>query len=151
MNGKIKGRGALSNEQGRFARFVHEPDIEALAAAAAADTEPEGTKPPTHLHIDHARTIIARNQSPDIPFDQSVQGLRARLYLLLRARDAFVSRPLAGAGLRDGDFLQAERSRAVTSGALEAWLRSEPDRIRHEHRSVSTRRAAAQRHARADR
>ena len=72
MNGKIKGRGALSNRDGRFARYEHEPDFEALAAAAAAADEPEDTKPPTHLHIDHARTIIARNQSPDIPFDQSI-------------------------------------------------------------------------------
>ena len=72
MDGKIKGRGALSNRDGRFARFEHEPDLEALAAAAAADEAPESSKPPTHLHIDHARTIIARNQSPDIPFDQSI-------------------------------------------------------------------------------
>ena len=72
MDGKIKGRGALSNAQGRFARYEREPDLEALAAAAAADEEAEDTKPPTHLHIDHARTIIARNQSPDIPFDQSI-------------------------------------------------------------------------------
>ena len=73
MDGKIKGRGALSNRDGRFARFEHEPDVEALAAAAAADDDgPGDAKPPTHLHIDHARTIIARNQSPDIPFDQSI-------------------------------------------------------------------------------
>jgi len=72
MDGKIKGRGALSNRDGRFARFEHEPDLEALAAAATADEAPESSKPPTHLHIDHARTIIARNQSPDIPFDQSI-------------------------------------------------------------------------------
>ena len=72
MDGKIKGRGALTNRDGRFARFEHEPDLEALAAAAAADEAPESSKPPTHLHIDHARTIIARNQSPDIPFDQSI-------------------------------------------------------------------------------
>jgi len=72
MDGKIKGRGALSNRDGRFARFEHEPDLEALAAAAAADEDAEAAKPPTHPHVDHARTIIARNQSPDIPFDQSI-------------------------------------------------------------------------------
>ena len=72
MDGKIKGRGALSNAEGRFARHVREPDLDALAAAAAADETHEPAKPPTHLHIAHARTIIARNQSPDIPFDQSI-------------------------------------------------------------------------------
>ena len=72
MDGKIKGRGALSNRDGRFARYEHEPDLDALAAAAATEEEPEPARPPTNLHIDHARTIIARNQSPDIPFDQSI-------------------------------------------------------------------------------
>ncbi|HSC16625.1 MAG TPA: PA0069 family radical SAM protein [Gammaproteobacteria bacterium] len=72
MDGKIKGRGAISNAQGRFARYEHEPDVEALAAAAAAAENPEPSKPTTNLHIDHARTIIARNQSPDIGFDRSI-------------------------------------------------------------------------------
>jgi len=72
IDGKIKGRGALSNRDGRFAREVHEPDLEALAAAAAAEDEPETRKPATNLHIDRARTIIARNSSPDIPFDRSI-------------------------------------------------------------------------------
>jgi DNA repair photolyase len=78
MNGKIKGRGALSNADGRFARYEHEPDLEALAAAAAADDEAgiEAPKPLTNLHIDSARTIIARNQSPDIGFDRSINPYR---------------------------------------------------------------------------
>ena len=72
MDGKIKGRGALSNRDGRFARYEHEPDVDALAAAAAADDDPEPTRLATHLHVDTARTIIARNQSPDIGFDRSI-------------------------------------------------------------------------------
>jgi DNA repair photolyase len=76
MDGKIKGRGALSNRGGRFARYAREPDVDALVAAAAADDEAEPAKPETHLHIDHARTIIARNRSPDIPFDQSINPYR---------------------------------------------------------------------------
>jgi DNA repair photolyase len=72
MDGKIKGRGALSNQQGRFARYAREPDVDALAAAALAAEEPEPTKLATHLHVDHARTIIARNDSPDISFRQSI-------------------------------------------------------------------------------
>ncbi len=75
MNGPIKGRGALSNSRGRFARHEREPDRDALAAAAAAD----GEEPPrlaTTLHVDTARSIIARNRSPDIPFDQSINPYR---------------------------------------------------------------------------
>ena len=76
MDGKLKGRGALSNGDGRFARYERDPDIDALAAAAAADWDPEPAKLPTNLHVDHARTIIARNRSPDIPFDQSINPYR---------------------------------------------------------------------------
>jgi DNA repair photolyase len=76
MDGKLKGRGALSNIEGRFARYERSPDLEALAAAMAADEEPEPTKLATHLHIDNARTIIARNRSPDISFDQSINPYR---------------------------------------------------------------------------
>jgi DNA repair photolyase len=77
MDRTIKGRGALSNHQGRFARRDRLPDLEALAAAAAASEEPdEPPKLPTNLHVDRARTILTRNRSPDIPFEQSVNAYR---------------------------------------------------------------------------
>jgi DNA repair photolyase len=75
MDGKIKGRGALSNAEGRFARHRLDPDLEALAAAAAAE-ESEPSKLATTLHVDSARSIIARNHSPDIPFSQSINPYR---------------------------------------------------------------------------
>jgi DNA repair photolyase len=71
-----KGRGALSNREGRFARFERDPDLDALSAAAAAADEDEPEKLATNLHVDHARTIIARNRSPDIPFSQSINPYR---------------------------------------------------------------------------
>jgi DNA repair photolyase len=77
MNRTIKGRGALSNQQGRFARYERVPDLEALAAAATASDEAE--EPPrlaTTVRIDQARSIIARNASPDIPFEQSINAYR---------------------------------------------------------------------------
>jgi hypothetical protein len=77
MNRTIKGRGALSNQQGRFARYERVPDLEALAAATTANDEPE--EPPrlaTTVRIDQARSIIARNASPDIPFEQSINAYR---------------------------------------------------------------------------
>jgi DNA repair photolyase len=76
MDGKIKGRGALSNADGRFARYQRDPDLQALADAAAAAEEPDALRPATSLHIDHARSIIARNSSPDIPFSQSINPYR---------------------------------------------------------------------------
>ena len=41
-----------------------------------AVAEQESTRLPTTLHVDHARTIIARNRSPDIPFEQSINPYR---------------------------------------------------------------------------
>ncbi len=100
-----------SNQAGRFARHEREPDRDALAAAAAAgDDDPPRLA--TTLHVDTARSIIARNRSPDIavqPVDQPLSRLRARLHLLLRARHSLLSRSVAGAGLRDADLLQTER------------------------------------------
>jgi DNA repair photolyase len=70
---KIKGRGALSNTEGRFARRTHERDPEPLLGE---DGEPEIAPLATELHVDTARTIIARNDSPDIPFSQSINPYR---------------------------------------------------------------------------
>jgi DNA repair photolyase len=73
MSGTVKGRGALSNAPGRFAQRVHEPDRDALAA----DTDSaEPKRLATTLHVDTARSIIARNRSPDLPFDQSLNPYR---------------------------------------------------------------------------
>ncbi len=66
-----KGRGAVSNHSGRF---------EALAKEAVDDgwgTVDEELPPlRTTLTVDTARTIISRNTSPDIPFDQSINPYR---------------------------------------------------------------------------
>ena len=74
MDGEVKGRGALSNPQGRFARAQREPDADALAAEAAEVAALP--KLPTHRHIDNARSIITRNRSPDLPFSQSINPYR---------------------------------------------------------------------------
>jgi len=71
---EIKGRGALSNKEGRFARREIEPDGDALDAALLEGDSP--APPATELHVDAARTIIARNQSPDIGFSQSINPYR---------------------------------------------------------------------------
>ena len=71
---ETKGRGATENGAGRFARQVAEPvddgwgTLEALLATAAP--------PKTELFADASRTIIAKNTSPDIPFDRSINPYR---------------------------------------------------------------------------
>lgn len=62
-----KGRGALSNPASRFAGR-HTEDFD-----DGWDTiEEDVATPATTLHVDPARTIISRNQSPDLGFSASV-------------------------------------------------------------------------------
>jgi DNA repair photolyase len=66
-----KGRGAASNESGRFEA---ERRVTFDDGWGTADKEP----PPltTTLSVDTTRTIIARNDSPDIGFDRSINPYR---------------------------------------------------------------------------
>ena len=63
----IKGRGALSNPAGRFEHQT----TEAVDDGWGEDPRPD-TQPATQLLPDKTRNIIARNTSPDVFFDQSI-------------------------------------------------------------------------------
>jgi DNA repair photolyase len=58
----IKGRGAADNPQGRF---------ETLARSREAEAG-DPSRPETVVTLQQARAIIARNDSPDLPFTQSI-------------------------------------------------------------------------------
>ena len=60
-----KGRGAISRQDGRFASRP----VEFLEEEAAARSE---TAPKTVLKAMKAGSIISRNNSPDVPFDRSI-------------------------------------------------------------------------------
>ena len=64
-----KGRGALSSHEGRFENIVvsDDPDFAQEEALPSIETE---------LFEDKARSIITRNTSPDIGFDQSINAYR---------------------------------------------------------------------------
>ncbi len=68
----IKGRGAVSN---RVSRYFRE---ERQRTGDGWDTPADEDLPPlrTTITIDATKTIIARNQSPDIPFDRSINPYR---------------------------------------------------------------------------
>jgi DNA repair photolyase len=68
---KFRGRGAAENPSGRFERFQFEPDPEELAHDPDAQVVLE-----TQYFRDAARSIIARNDSPDIGYDASVNPYR---------------------------------------------------------------------------
>lgn len=63
-------RGAISNVSGRFEEQTREPDYDGWGE--------EDALPPfkTETTLERAVTIITRNQSPDIPFDRSINPYR---------------------------------------------------------------------------
>ena len=67
----LKGRGAVSNPTGRFETETRE------AVDDGWDLD-ESDLPPlrTQVTIEHPKTIISRNTSPDIPFDRSINPYR---------------------------------------------------------------------------
>jgi DNA repair photolyase len=69
-----KGRGAIANPDGRFEAQTRVRVDDGWGTSTAECEEP----PPlaTTVSIDASRTIIARNQSPDIPFSQSINPYR---------------------------------------------------------------------------
>ena len=67
-----KGRAAVSNRESRFNRIRHEPE----PPGPADDPDAEDASPATEVRIEVARSIISSNQSPDLPFDRSVNPYR---------------------------------------------------------------------------
>jgi DNA repair photolyase len=66
-----KGRGAGSNESGRFEAEKRVPFDDGWGSS-----EDEPARLATTLSVDATRTIIARNDSPDIGFDRSINPYR---------------------------------------------------------------------------
>lgn len=74
-----KGRGAVSNIAHRFESTAREADGDAVDAAlrAAMDAGDEVLPPlATHVMHEQARSLLAYNDSPDIPFDRSINPYR---------------------------------------------------------------------------
>ncbi|WP_009521262.1 PA0069 family radical SAM protein [Imbroritus primus] len=69
-----KGRGAVTNLQGRYEKRDRETFDDGWAAEADAGASP----PPlaTHVTLEQARSILTRNASPDIPFNVSLNPYR---------------------------------------------------------------------------
>ena len=68
MGGPIRGRGASENPPNRFEKLAYVPD--------PAERDPEDPGPRTQLLRDPSRSIVARNDSPDVGFDVSVNPYR---------------------------------------------------------------------------
>ena len=66
----LKGRGALSNPAGRF----EHQNFEAVSDGWYEEEEPDRIA--TSVEPDRARAVITRNDSPDIPFEYSINPYR---------------------------------------------------------------------------
>ena len=85
----LKGRGTSDTREGRF---------ESMRVEAQEDgwwREPEVRAPATEVRIEVARSILTRNQSPDIPFNQSINPYRGCehgcIYCFARPTHAYVN------------------------------------------------------------
>ncbi|MBT5416011.1 MAG: PA0069 family radical SAM protein [Rhodospirillaceae bacterium] len=87
----LKGRGAASNATGRFER-----EKRISVDDGWRHEEGEEDLPPlrTSVTLDKSRTIIARNSSPDVPFDRSINPYRGCehgcVYCFARPTHAFL-------------------------------------------------------------
>lgn len=68
-----RGRGALSSPDNRFSSLSSTREDDGWGLLDALAEEPG---PRTRLEIDTARSVISFNQSPDVPFDRSVNPYR---------------------------------------------------------------------------
>ena len=71
----VRGRGAAMNAvPTRFGLAAREADGDWLDSAALVDD----AQPPlrTTVTVERPRTIITKNQSPDVPFDRSINAYR---------------------------------------------------------------------------
>lgn len=69
---RIKGRGAASNPEGRFEKVRRERRDDGWFP----DDLHGAGRPATMVTEERARSIIARNASPDVPFDRSINPYR---------------------------------------------------------------------------
>ncbi|TXH04007.1 MAG: PA0069 family radical SAM protein [Nevskiaceae bacterium] len=69
--GAIRGRGAVSNPEGRFESTRREDFDDGWLIE-----EPPAAAPDTVVRAEPARSIITRNDSPDIPFERSINPYR---------------------------------------------------------------------------
>ena len=78
-NQAMKGRGAVSNRPGRYElgeRPLEDDGWRPPTALASGDPDGEPPALATKVAFDSSRTIMAHNQSPDVPFDRSVNTYR---------------------------------------------------------------------------
>ncbi|MDJ0778742.1 MAG: PA0069 family radical SAM protein [Gammaproteobacteria bacterium] len=111
----IKGRGAVSNNSGRFEEQRRE------AFDDGWEAPPDDARPATEVQADSSRSVLVYNESPDIPFDRSINPYRGCehgcVYCFARPTHAYL-------GLSPGlDFETRLFSKPEAARLLEQTLR----------------------------
>lgn len=108
----LKGRGALSNRDGRFCRL----SSEAVDDGWYAEEVPSSIA--TSVEPDHARSVISTNDSPDIPFDYSINPYRGCehgcVYCYARPSHAYLGLS-SGLDFETRLFYKADAARLLTA------------------------------------
>ena len=88
LAGRRRGRGAVSNPAGRFERETREAEVRDEASL------PDPASFVTQVTVEKPKTVITRNDSPDISFDRSINPYRGCehgcVYCFARPTHAFV-------------------------------------------------------------
>lgn len=69
---RVKGRGTTQNPSARFLQEEREVFYDGWQTEIS-----EESKLKTHVTIEHPKSIITRNHSPDLPFDRSINPIAA--------------------------------------------------------------------------
>jgi DNA repair photolyase len=69
----IKGRGAASNPEGRFEHIRHQAEHDGWSSDLLDEDKP---RPRTEVSEERARSVISRNDSPDVGFTQAINPYR---------------------------------------------------------------------------
>ncbi|MCZ6604793.1 MAG: PA0069 family radical SAM protein [Alphaproteobacteria bacterium] len=112
-----RGRGALSNDSGRFERHTRHAFNDGWDGGWD-DGAATGPAPATQLHEDASRTVIARNNSPDVGFDRSINPYRGCehgcIYCYARPTHAFLGHS-PGLDFETQIYTKPDAARALTA------------------------------------
>ena len=145
----LRGRGALSNAVGRYEKQTRVLVDDGWDDGWRADDD---APPPLRTEVIHdaTRTIIARNKSPDISFDQSINPYRGCehgcIYCFARPTHAYLGMS-PGVDFESRLFAKPNAAELLAKELSRARLCAQGDRHRHQHRSLSAARKEDAHHA----
>ena len=135
----LRGRGALSNAVGRYEKQTRVLVDDGWDDGWRGDDD---APPPLRTEVIHdaTRSIIARNKSPDISFDQSINPYRGCehgcIYCFARPTHAYLGLS-PGVDFESRLFAKPNAAELLAKELSRARLCAQGDRHGHQHRSLS--------------